>query len=115
MKRWLGLAGGTGVALLLWAVLSPTSGAGACLLCEWEAAEKDVLWTVHLLLGIWITVLHPVAMIFWCPHQSDHLFVWQLVADQISRWGVSPACVGPGYGRLAFRGRQVQPSEERST
>lgn len=103
MSKRLALAAIAGAALLVSPSLTPAASAGCCLLCIWQAAEKDPVFTIHLIFGIWITLLYPAAIALWTPTSAGASLLQQMARDQIARWGVSPGTVAPGYCRLSFR------------
>lgn len=102
----------SGSAIVLWAELSPEAWAGACLLCIWQAAAKDAVWRIHLLMGVWIAVLYPIALSIWRPAWTHALPLRRLTAETMRQMGVSPDVIAPGYGSLAYRSRRVSPTQD---
>ncbi len=102
----------SGSAIVLWSGVSPDAWAGTCLLCIWQAAAKDAVWTIHLLMGVWIAFLYPITLSIWRPEWAHALPLRWLAAETMLQMGVPPDSIAPGYGNLAYRSRRVSPTQD---
>lgn len=112
MRTFLALVAMAGPAALLWAGVRPEATAGTCLLCIWQAAVKDTIWTLHLLLSVWITFLYPVALSIWRPGWTRALALRRFAIETMHQMDIAPDCIAPGYSNLAYRSRSAPPSPE---